>query len=36
VGEVRETNIGSNVTGFCNLRMTFKLKSAVGPPLVAK
>jgi hypothetical protein len=36
VGELHETNIGSNATGFCNLRMTFKLKSAVGPPLVMK
>jgi len=36
VGELHEKNIGSNATGFCNLRMTFKLKSAVGPPLVMK
>jgi hypothetical protein len=32
VGELREENIGFNSTGACNLRMTFKLKKAQGPP----
>jgi len=31
VGEVTEENLGENETGFCNLRVTFRVTKVVGP-----